>query len=324
MMLDRFLRWRRGEVVGWDDQPGDTLPDLVASLAALDTPEIAAGVERSRQRILDAYRAGVREQVPSASSVIPSRRPYTTRRWAYALVAAALLVGLAGGAVVASGPGEPLYPYRVAWEGLLLPTDGEARITAQLDRMDRRLDEAERAASEGDRQAVGGALRAYAGIATSIDIDGLGDEARLAHQVRIAAQERRLERLAIADPMDGPAALQAARRLRARLGPEGTDPTSPGPAGPSSEPTTAPSPSPTRTPNGSPSPAMTPGWPSHGPDRSSEPRSTDRPDGTPSPDPTGGSTARPGSGPAGSAEPVPRPTGVGPGRTQGPAGPGGG
>ena len=73
-----------------------------------------------------------------------------------------LVLGLTSAAVAESGPGHVLYGARLALETLVLPNrDSQARLGAQLARLNLRVREATEAVEGRDEHALGAALAAY-------------------------------------------------------------------------------------------------------------------------------------------------------------------
>jgi len=83
------------------------------------------------------------------------------RPWAASVFALGLMTGSTGLVGAYSGPAEPFYGLRLAAEELLLPSTGDARVRAEVARLDSRLTEARVAAQDGDPGATTAALNAY-------------------------------------------------------------------------------------------------------------------------------------------------------------------
>ena len=141
-------------------QPGD--PDtLEADVAerleafaarALDPDE--GVVRRHRGKLMDRFIADKVGARPARES-----RPWRLATGAAAL--ALLAISIATTAAVASGPGQPLYGLRLAFEQLTLPAQVPERALAQLDHLEQRLAEARQASDRGNGRGVVEALAAY-------------------------------------------------------------------------------------------------------------------------------------------------------------------
>ena len=213
---------------------------------------------------------------------VPVRAAFPRRFRGLVLAAAALMVALAavGGALAASGTGGPLYAARLWFEQATLPTDPEAKLDAQVRRLEARLREAEEAAAAGNGAAVTAALEAYRAIADAAAGDAGVDASQREH---IAAQIGRhvavLEALADEVPARAAEAIEAAiERTENRI-----------------EEILA-------TPPGEP---VAPGKP-EGPAKPESPGKTDGP-GKPEATPDTGPTATPGRTPPGKPEATPKP-----------------
>lgn len=142
----------------------------------------AATSARVRARVMRAAHRSVEPVAPAAAPVSPPAAivvPMRPRgpRYAIALVAALLTLGLFAGAAVGAKPGGPLYEARLAVEAAFLPSDPNARAEADLARLQARLDEARAAAEGGDAGAVLAALDAYQELVEETSsATGLSDE----------------------------------------------------------------------------------------------------------------------------------------------------
>jgi hypothetical protein len=96
------------------------------------------------------------------------------------LLAAVVWLAIAVGTIAAAHAGGPLYPTRLWLENATVPTNGSARVTAELDRLESRVEEVLEAANNGDVQGVAAALDAYAAIAADATAAGSGDPVQLA------------------------------------------------------------------------------------------------------------------------------------------------
>lgn len=234
----------RGRNRGWGDAADDPLPAHLHVSAATEI-EAEERVGRRRGAILAEFVASQEAPVRMPSHLLP-------RRLAFATLGAVLVLTVAAGGFAASGPGLPVYPLRLAAEELFLPSDGAARLEAQLGRLERRLDEAARATNAG---ASAAALEAYERIATDLISgtapSGSGDQ-RI--EARVAEQVRSLRNMAGAGSGRGAEALRSANGLLLWLGGDDSDLRMPGAPNPSATPSRAPQRSPSPTPDASPSP----------------------------------------------------------------------
>lgn len=128
---------------------------------------------------------------------IEARRRSLGRRVGLPLLAATVWLGIAVGSIAAAQAGGPLYPSRMWLETATLPASGNARATAELQRLDALLGEALAAATRGDRNALAAALEAYAQAAEDAQANAVDP----AMQARVeAALERHVAVLtAVAD-----------------------------------------------------------------------------------------------------------------------------
>ena len=134
------------------------------------SPDLAT-TSRMRARVLahahrhaDLARADAALTIvrPGAGGEQRARRSGTARRTAISLVgAAALAVGMVGGAAAASQAGGALYEARLFVEEITLPAEPTERAIADLDRLTQRLAEADDAARSGDHAVAASALAAY-------------------------------------------------------------------------------------------------------------------------------------------------------------------
>ena len=185
-----------------DDSDHDVAHYLETFAAARLTPDDAA-MRAMRTRMVDAARAraalpapaaddliflsGRRGSHPSTGSAAPlpfERRAITQlgdgpagsrtaaggRRHSFrrpltaAMGSAVALSMLAGVCAAASGPGEPLYGARLGVETALLPATADARVDAEITRLNSRLVEVSKASTRGDAPAAAAALDAYQSI----------------------------------------------------------------------------------------------------------------------------------------------------------------
>ena len=147
---------------------------LLTAYAAARLDSSDAVAERTRGTVMAAARA---RQVASVGAFGFFARG--GRLAAAALLAAALLVGLAG-ATFAASAGGPLYGLRVWIENVTLPTEANARAEAQLALLEARLAEAQAASASGNASGVAAALAAYRDEVADLLETAAGDELRLA------------------------------------------------------------------------------------------------------------------------------------------------
>lgn len=140
----------------------DQLSVRLEAFAIAHLDQAPAATERMRSFInLEAQRTLSARLVADDASLL-SQLGRLFRRPVLAL--AGMLVGLAlvtSGTLAASAPGGPLYGPRLWAETLTLPSDANARASAELARLQTRLDEATSAAANGNSGAVSAALEAY-------------------------------------------------------------------------------------------------------------------------------------------------------------------
>jgi hypothetical protein len=258
---------------------------------------------RSRARVMrearlafadwDAQRAAASENLRARAA---SRRT-AIRRGAGLLLAAGLSLVVVGGALAASGAGGPLYGSRLWLETIMLPADADARVAAEIARLDARLADVEAAVRAGDRAAVAAALSAYQAIADEALSGASGDATAIARL--LAALDRHLavlERVATqvppqaADSIDRniTRAIQHSDAAIERIQSKPAQPSGGGgPAAkpqPVANPTTTPSPTPKPRPAATPkaSPKAPPAEPSTPPaEPSTPPAEPDKPDKAP-------------------------------------------
>lgn len=251
-------------------------------------PDPAAMV-RIRASVVDKFRG--RAAVDGARAAARPRRGWfagLVGRPALLAGTGLLVVALAAGGVVASGPGGPLYPVRLWIQTTTLPSDPAARAEAELGRLQERLDEAIAAVDAGNGGAVSAALDAYRQVAADAFAAAGSDPDRA---MRLAIELGRHRAVLEALVADLPA--QASEAVRANL--ERTEAkiaellaATQGPDQPA-------------TPGASPGPAATP---PEGPGKT--------PPGKPTP--AAETTPKPGHTPPGKPEPTPRPGKTTPGK----------
>lgn len=210
----------------WGDD-GGLRPQLDAYAAA----RLAADPGRTRvarERLVADARLGAEARVSAAAAPdapaagpptterprVPVRAAFPRRFRGLVLAAAALMVALAavGGALAASGPGGPFYEARLRIEQVTLPADPEARLDAQVRRLEARLREAEDAAADGNGAAVTAALEAYRAIADAAAGDAGVDASQREH---IAAQIGR--HVAVLEALVGEVPPRAAEAIQAAV-----------------------------------------------------------------------------------------------------------
>lgn len=251
-----------------------------------------------REALLAMATASTASTTNSIDRARAQRRGGLLRRGAGVLLAAALSLAVAGGAMAAAQAGGPLYPTRMWLETITLPADGAARADADLVRLESRMQEVIAAARKGDRGAVAAALHAYQEIANEALLAATGDAAAI-ERVRLALDRHLAVLVAVAAKVPPQASEAIGRnidraierngatldRIESNKG-GGGPATQPGPAAkpdktpkpaanPAAEPTPVrtqrpqPTPAATEPPKGPPNPKPDKTPPSHG--RSQEP-----------------------------------------------------
>jgi hypothetical protein len=187
---------------------GEELDRKMERYARLRLDPSAAQAKRARSVLMEA---AWRERLASQAIPVADDRPATPARrfrgpfagWSAsrlgASLAAATLAGLLLGttAFAASRAGGPLYPTRIAFEALTLPTDPQARLEAELALAQGRLAEIADSVARDDPGAVAAALGAY--LAALDDLDestgGPADRALTAVEFHQAILEDLLTRV---------------------------------------------------------------------------------------------------------------------------------
>ncbi len=149
---------------------------VLAAIAAQVQTDLGAPVSRRPRTVA----------VTSRSTAFGRHRPVAAARWSSrwvrpmsAVAAACLMVSMLAGSALAARPGGPLYPARLLTEYLTLPAAGQARVDAEITRLERRLDEARRAVAAGDADATLASIEAYASIVRESTNEASGDDAAL-------------------------------------------------------------------------------------------------------------------------------------------------
>jgi hypothetical protein len=257
-----------------DTMAMDEMEQRLRTYAAARLSPTPEAVERMRAAIVAraAGAAAMRDVQRRPGAVVRrSWWPIRSRRAVGALLAASLTVGSAA-AVFGATPGSPLYGTRLWLEALTLPQSGDARIDAQVVRLDQRDAEVERASSGHDAAAITAALAAFDEEMAAAIRDAGNDPSKLAHletvlQKHITVLEGvRANAPAAAVPaIEGAitASSKALAQIEARL-------------------RQLPPPTPGHTPQPHPTPDATK------PDKTPALHSTPKPDRTPAPHPTPG------------------------------------
>lgn len=152
---------------------------------------------RIGRRVLTSFEATAAPARGAWPAAVTSPRPRRARpaiRLGASLAAVTMLLVVVSGTVLAeSRPGHALYPVRLALEDLTLPPRGsDARIDAQLGRLDQRAREAREAVDESDLGAVAAAVGAYETTLHDLwDLAAAHPDAR----ARVAARLRDVGRL---------------------------------------------------------------------------------------------------------------------------------
>lgn len=148
--------------------PSDELGRRLATYAVALSPStdasarLRAGVMARAAQMLRPIAAPRPQRVASRPTAV-EHAGYDWLRRRVAVAAFAMGIGVAGvaGVVAAAQPGGALYETRLWAETLTLPVDSNARIHADVDRLDARLGDARRAALAGNAVATTAALDAY-------------------------------------------------------------------------------------------------------------------------------------------------------------------
>ena len=184
-----------------DPMQASTIGDLeiewrLDAYAAVRLSPSARAAARMRARIMRevrlefAARAAAPAPLAAMDGARSRRRSVLIRRGAGLLLAAALSLGVAGGAMAAAQAGGPLYSARVWLETVTLPSGAAGRTDAEIVRLDSRMAEVLAAYRSGDGGAVAAALLAYQEIADEA-LAGAGDDAAALDRLR-AALDRHL------------------------------------------------------------------------------------------------------------------------------------
>jgi hypothetical protein len=158
------------EMQALEPTAGDELERMLARYARVRLDPSAAQTRRARAAVTkEAWRrhfvGGALPNPSMASAGGPTRLPFSAwgqRRIGVSL-AAAVLAGLLVGSTsfAASRAGGPLYEARLNVETMLLPSQPEARLNAELAQAQARLADIVDAAGRGDAGAVSAAISAY-------------------------------------------------------------------------------------------------------------------------------------------------------------------
>jgi hypothetical protein len=155
------------------------------AFAAVRLSPSARAAARMRARVMRevridfAARAAAPAVVATLQEARSRRRSAIIRRGAGLLLAAALSLGVAGGAMAAAQAGGPLYSTRMWLETVTLPSGAAGRTDAEIVRLDSRMAEVLAAYRRGDGGAVAAALLAYQEIADEALAGAGGDAAAL-------------------------------------------------------------------------------------------------------------------------------------------------
>jgi hypothetical protein len=219
---------------------------------------------RARARIMREARLVFEAQATARTMsariwATPTPRRPVLRRSGGLLLAATLTLGVAGGAMAASDAGGPLYPTRVWFETISLPSNASDRADAEIDRLDARLSELSAAAMCGDQAGVEAALLAYQQIADEA-LTGAASDADLTERLVTALNNHVTVLQGVAANVPPQAAAAIARNIERAIDHNDavierslTQPASSGPgAGPNANP------SPDSNPNGGTPPDKSP------------------------------------------------------------------
>jgi hypothetical protein len=187
---------------------GEELERKIERYARLRLDPSAAHAKRARSVLMEAVwrerlaaPATVTGDAPPAAGTPRARGPFAgwgARRLCISFAAAALAGLMLGtSAFAASRAGGPLYPARVAFEELTLPTDPQARLDAELALAQIRIGEIAESVAKDDPGAVVAAVQAY--LAALDDLDessgGPADRALLAVEYHRGVLEDLLTRV---------------------------------------------------------------------------------------------------------------------------------
>jgi hypothetical protein len=139
--------------------PSDELSRRLTSYALTLNPSADASA-RMRQAVL--ARSSSRIAAPPVA--VPRRFEKRSFRAATALLAACLGIAAIAGVSAAADVGGPLYATRLWAETLTLPAEPDARIIADVSRLDDRVADVRRAAAGGNGDAARAALDAYGAV----------------------------------------------------------------------------------------------------------------------------------------------------------------
>lgn len=194
---------------GWEPTPGDPVVVRLEQLAA-QLPMPGSLFSTLESDLLSRYA----ERVASDGRVVRRGSFVSLGLRRLVAVGLALLVALASVAAVAAetGPGQPFYRVRLAFEDLTLPPPGSHdRLDAQLRLLAARLSETASAAAARDTRGVADAASAYADrVAAAVD-DFVAADAPMTLAGVLARQHAELEAIAADAP---PAALPAVAGAR--------------------------------------------------------------------------------------------------------------
>jgi hypothetical protein len=252
------------------------------AFAAVRLAPSARAAARMRARVMREVRlefaARAATPAPVATVDVTGRRRRATmvRRGAGLLLAAALSLGVAGGAMAAAQPGGPLYTTRMWLETVTLPSGAAGRTDAEIVRLDSRMAEIMVASRRGDGAAVEAALLAYQEIADEA-LAAAGDDATALERLRLALDRHLavLGTVAAKVPPQAGGAIQQnidraiernAATIERMTGSHGAPPSKPAGSGsgpdasakPDKTPKPAPDPTPAHTPRPQPTPAPPP------------------------------------------------------------------
>jgi hypothetical protein len=193
--------------------PSDALARRLAAYGVALTPT-AESAARTRARVMAhaAVTLGAPSRRADAAVLVVDRRRTVRRRVAFALVAAGIGVGAISGAVAAADAGGPLYDARLWAEALTLPAAADARLDADLTRLDRRLSEARSAARSGNENGARAALDAYVDVMDDA-VAAAGTDSTRDARIASAVGAHRAVLAALAGRLPGPASDAVDRAL---------------------------------------------------------------------------------------------------------------
>ncbi|HET7026503.1 MAG TPA: hypothetical protein VFI28_02300 [Candidatus Limnocylindrales bacterium] len=174
--------------------PNDDLRRLIAAYRASLTPD-ANAMAVLRAGLVARAAAGATDGATEAARTAPRRthRPLAAareRRLAAGLLAAGIGTAAIVGGAAAAQPGGLLYGPRLWAETVTLPREPEARVEADLHRLDARLADARAAAAASDVNGARAALEAFGAVVDDALV-GAGSDGEREQRVALGLERRR-------------------------------------------------------------------------------------------------------------------------------------